>query len=322
MHAFVTGGSGFVGSHLVEHLLARGDRVTVFDYHERMDYLDSPKRPDGYRFISGDLTFKPELEQALGRSRPDVVYHFAANADVSMGARHPTVDLHVNTIGTSTLLEAMRMVGPGSIVFASSGAVYGDTNGKPIAENAPFPIQTSMYGASKLAAEALISAYCRTFGFVATICRLETMSGERYHHGVIADFYRKIKTDPTKLEIIGDGTQQKGFIYVGDAVEGILRAADRPFRDVPEDRVGIYNVGSDALLSIDGVADIVCKHLGASPKTTHTGKSWAGDSPVIRLDSGKLHALGWEPKITPSGGVTRTVAYLLVHPRILEALTP
>lgn len=310
MHAFVTGGAGFVGSHLVDHLLERGDQVTVFD----------PSIPLQHRltnYVAGSITDVSSIVEALREYRPDIVYHFAANADVSQGAKHPRRDLELNTLGTLNVLEAMRETdGPKHIVFASSGAVYGDTVQHPTPEIARMEPQTSLYGASKLAAEGLISAYCSTFGFTGTICRLETMSGERYHHGVIADFYRKLIADPTKLEIIGDGSSRKGYLYVGDAVDGVMIAADSA--EGNGEPTHIFNVGSSQSFSVDGVASLVASMLGVSPKPSYTGSSWAGDAREILLDCHKLDALGWYPRVTPAEGIVRTVRYLMDHPETVE----
>lgn len=321
MHAFITGGAGFVGSHLADHLLARGDTVTVFDLKPVVNdrqYLNGLiSNAIEHRTIvncwQGDITNRQSVQAALSRYPHDVVYHLGANADVSGGASNPTRDLEINTLGTSNVLEAMRAVGPQRIVFASSGAVYGNPTMMPIPEDHPFPIQTSLYGASKVAAEGLISAYCYAFGFRATILRFEAMSGERYRHGVIYDFVRKLQADPEHIEVIGDGRSMKGYLYVGDAIAAVLLAEAASLTPVD-----VFNVGSRHLHTVNHVLNIVCEEMGLKPDVTYTGTSWAGDARAILFDTSKIRGLGWREKTAPGDGIRRTVRYLLNHPETVE----
>jgi UDP-glucose 4-epimerase len=207
--AFVTGAAGFIGSHLVDRLLADGHQVTGFDNLStgRMEFLQTALVSPSYNFIQGDLLDKAALSAALNQS--EMVFHLAANADVRFGTQHPSKDLEQNTIATFNVLEAMRENDVRSIAFSSTGSVYGEARVFPTPEDAPFPIQTSLYGASKLACEGLIEAYCEGFGFKGFIFRFVSILGERYSHGHVFDFYQKLKSDPSQLKVLGDGHQKK-----------------------------------------------------------------------------------------------------------------
>src|ERR1700751_5110707 len=214
MKILVTGGSGFVGSHLVDRLLSDGHEVVVYDNlstgQER--FLEGAKLSPKCRLVLADLLDEVALADAMAGCQR--VYHMAANADVRFGIEHPHKDIEQNTIATFRLLEAMRTHGPRQIVFASTGSVYGESGVVPTPEDAPFPIQTSLYGASKVACEALIQAYCEGFGFRAWIFRFVSILGERYSHGHVFDFYRQLRQNPTQLKVLGDGRQQKSYLYV------------------------------------------------------------------------------------------------------------
>ena len=288
MRALVTGGSGFVGSHLVDALVARGDVVLVYD---KVDPLRD------------DCVWDPDdpLDELCAES--DVVYHLAANASVRWGTEFPTLDLEENLLGTEKVLEAMRLSGVKRIVFASSSAVYGNTTTVPTPEDAPMPVQTSLYGASKVAAEALISAYAHGFGMQATIFRFVPMLGERYRRGHVYDFWRKLKADPDRIEVLGDGQQRKAYVYVKDAMRAVLMAEE----GIEADGVRIYNVGGEETATVDQSLTWICEEMGVKPERTYTGQSWPGDKQWTWLDTTRISLTGWKPSVSLREAVQRTV---------------
>ncbi len=295
MRVLVTGGAGFIGSHLAERLATLGHEVTIYDL--------KPARDGPFFVYTGSLDNTSLLEQAM--TGQDLVCHFAANADVRGGADNPGRDLEQNTLGTQKLLEAMRATGVQRIVFASSSAVYGESDELPTPETCPFPTQTSLYGASKLAAEGLISAYCRTFGMSALIFRFVPVVGERYRHGHLYDFWKKLKADPTQIEVLGDGQQRKSLIYVGDVIDGILAAL--PCLGHMPKQADAFNVGSEQTIAINDSLSLVCDEMGVHPERTYMGSSWAGDKRYTWLDCTKLRGLGWKPKVSIEDAIRRTV---------------
>lgn len=315
MKCFVTGGAGFIGSHLVDRLLADGHEVTVYDNlstgSER--FLDAARTSERFRFVRGDVLDLDGLRNAMAGH--EAVFHLAANADVRFGVQHPRRDLEQNTIGTFNVLEAMRQIGIQQILFSSTGSIYGECPIVPTPEDAPFPIQTSLYGASKLAGEGLIEAYCEAFGFRAWIFRFVSILGERYHHGHVYDFYRKLRQDPTRLHVLGNGLQKKSYLYVGDCVEAIMTA----WRKASQ-RVNIFNLGTDEYCDVNASIEIICARLGVSPKLEYEGgdRGWVGDNPFIWLDCSRIRGLGWTPKLTIREGILRTLEYLLANPWVAD----
>jgi UDP-glucose 4-epimerase len=301
MRALVTGGAGFVGSHLVEALLARGDEVAVFDKTEPISrYADIPNYA-GVPYWTGDLLDGVPRAALEGQ---DIVYHFAANASVRGGTDHPSRDMEQNLIGTMNLLEAMRQTNVKRIMFASSAAVYGDTTVIPTPEDCPMPVQNSLYGASKLAAEGLISAYCHGFGFEATIFRFVPLLGERYHRGHVRDFYDKLKADPLRIEILGIREQRNSYVYVKDAVAAVVAVVDKDHVRPP---VEVFNVGNDETASVEDSLNWICDELDIYAKRHYTGQSWAGDNPRILSWARAKHRLGWAPTVSIRDAVIRTV---------------
>jgi UDP-glucose 4-epimerase len=304
---FVTGAAGFIGSNLVDRLLADGHQVIGFDNLStgRMEFLQNALESASFDFIQGDLLDKAALSAALNQS--EMVFHLAANADVRFGTQHPSKDLEQNTIATFNVLEAMRENDVHRIAFSSTGSVYGEARVFPTPEDAPFPIQTSLYGASKLACEGLIEAYCEGFGFKAFIFRFVSILGERYSHGHVFDFYKKLNLDPTRLSVLGDGHQKKSYLYVQDCIDAILMAAEQP-----EGGVQIYNLGTDDYCEVDQSIRWICDHLELTPLLEYTGgdRGWIGDIPFIFLDCSRIRGLGWEPRVSIQDGVIKTLQYL------------
>ncbi|MFH1724580.1 MAG: NAD-dependent epimerase/dehydratase family protein [Elusimicrobiota bacterium] len=315
MNAFVTGGAGFIGSHIVDRLIRGGRRVTVYDNLStgRRLFLRRHRGQARLRFVRGDILDEARLRRAMRGH--DTVFHFAANADVRGGVRDTRVDLEQNTIGTHRVLEAMRRTGARRVVFASSATVYGEPERFPTPEDAPL-IQTSLYGAAKASAEHLIEAYGNYFGIQGRIFRFVSWVGERYTHGVVCDFVRKLRRSPRALEIMGDGRQRKSYLDVRDGIAGIFAALRSG-----KGRTQVYNLGHRGVLTVDAVADIVRAEMGlGSVRYRHTGgvRGWPGDSPVVLLDTRRIRALGWRPKVPIPDGIRATVRYLLDHEELLR----
>ena len=307
MRAFVTGGAGFIGSTLVDRLLADGHAVVAFDNLStgQMRFLeDATSRPQ-FTLVRGDTLDLPALTTAMRDA--DMVFHLAANADVRFGTQHPGRDLEQNTIATFNVLEAMRETGVRRIAFASTGSIYGEAAVIPTPETAPFPVQTSLYGASKLAGEGLIQAYCEGFGMQAWIFRFVSIMGERYTHGHVFDFYRMLATDPSRLPVLGNGRQRKSYLYVQDCVDAIFVALERA-----TDKVNIFNLGTNEYCELNDSIRWITEHLGVTPALEYSGgdRGWIGDNPFIFLDTARIRALGWTPKLTIRESVMRTVDFL------------
>jgi UDP-glucose 4-epimerase len=263
--------------------------------------------------VSGDVLDTAALARAM--SNADCVFHLAANADVRSGPAHPRKDLEQNTIATHSVLEAMRLAGVRKIVFSSTGSVYGEATIFPTPEDAPFPVQTSLYGASKLAGEGLIAAYCAAFDFQAWIFRFVSILGERYTHGHVVDFYRQLRADPSRLRVLGNGRQRKSYLYVQDCIDAILLAIDRA-----GDTINIFNLGHDAHCEVNDSIGWICSALGLTPRVEYAGgeRGWVGDSPFILLDIARIRKLGWQPAVSIQHGINRTLAYLRTHEWVLD----
>ena len=307
MRALVTGAAGFIGSNLVDRLLADGYEVAGFDNFStgRLEFLKRASESGRFHLHRGDLLDPDALRVAMKGA--DIVLHLAANADVRFGTAHPRKDLEQNTIGTANVLEAMRACGVQRIAFASTGSVYGEPDVFPTPEDAPFPVQTSLYAASKLAAEGLIEAYCEGFGMQGYIFRFVSILGERYTHGHVFDFYQQLREHPDRLDVLGNGQQRKSYLYVQDCVEAILVALERGGA-----KVNILNLGTDEYCRVDDSIGWICEHLGLAPRISYSGgeRGWVGDSPFIFLDASRMCALGWRPRQSIREGVVRTLEFL------------
>jgi len=315
LKAFVTGGAGFIGSNLVDRLLARGDEVVAYDNFStgRREFLRDALTSPRFKLVEGDLLDGEAMGRAMGRS--DFVFHLAANADVRFGTEHPQRDLEQNTMATFRVLEAMRANGIKRIAFSSTGSIYGESTVFPTPEDAPFPVQTSLYGASKLACEGLLSAYAEGFGFSSWIFRFVSILGERYTHGHVFDFYKRLRSDPGVLHVLGNGKQRKSYLYVHDCIDAIFLAMERT-----EAKTTILNLGSDAYCNVNDSIGWITGALGLAPKLTYAGgeRGWIGDSPFIFLDAARIRSLGWTPKVTIKDGIIRTLEYLRANPWLFE----
>ena len=312
---FVTGGAGFIGSNLVDRLLADGHAVTAYDNLStgQMEFLDTAKKQKGFRLVEGDLLDEKKLGAAVAGH--DFVFHFAANADVRFGTHHPRKDLEQNTIATYNVLEAMRSAGVKHVAFSSTGSIYGEPNVFPTPEDAPFPVQTSLYGASKLAGEGLIQAYATGFGFRGYLFRFVSILGERYSHGHVYDFYQQLTAHPEFIDVLGNGKQRKSYLYVQDCVDAMLTVIGQA-----RDPVNIYNLGTDEYCEVNDSIGWISAKLGVNPERRYSGgeRGWIGDSPFIFLDTKKVHSIGWKPKLTIRQGVEKTVEYLRANEWLFE----
>lgn len=313
---FVTGGAGFIGSNLVDKLLASGGSVIVYDNFStgQERFLASVRGSSMLTIERGDTLDLDKLMRAMHGA--DLVFHLAANADVRFGTDHPRKDLEQNTIATYNILEAMRTNGIRRIAFSSTGSVYGESTVIPTPEDAPFPVQTSLYGASKLACEGLIASYCEGFGFQSWIFRFVSILGERYTHGHVFDFYKQLKADPTLLRVLGNGKQRKSYLYIQDCLDAMLAAVEKA-----KDKVNIFNLGVDGYCEVNDSIAWICQTLGVQPRLEYTGgdRGWIGDNPFIFLDTTKIRSLGWSPKHSIRDGVVETVEYLRANEWVMEA---
>jgi UDP-glucose 4-epimerase len=311
----VTGAAGFIGSHLVDRLLAERHQVVGYDNFstgQRM-FLEDALGNEHFELIEADLLNESELTDAM--EGVDFVWHLAANADVRFGTDHPRRDLEQNTVVTSNVLEAMRRQEVRNIAFSSTGSIYGEAKVIPTPEDCPMPLQTSLYGASKLACEGLISAYCEGFGMRGWIFRFVSILGERYTHGHIFDFYRKLLIDPSTLHILGNGRQRKSYLYIQDCLDAMFLAVDSS----PE-AVMALNLGTDEYVEVNDSVDVITEHLDMMPARTYAGgeRGWIGDNPFIFLDCQRMRNMGWQPKRTIRDGIVKTLIWLQNNQWVLE----
>ncbi len=312
MKAFVTGAAGFIGSNLVDRLVGEGKTVVGWDNFStgQEPFLAEALKNPRFTLVRGDNLDLPALTRAMAGS--DFVFHFAANADVRYGTRNPQRDIEQNTNATFHVLEAMRTNGIKRIAFSSTGSVYGEAAVIPTPEDAPFPVQTSLYGASKVAGEGLISAYGEAFGFESYIFRFVSILGERYTHGHIFDFYKQLTDHPDLLRVLGDGSQRKSYLYVQDCIDAILHVVRLETARTAKHSTQIYNLGAPEYVQVNDSVRSICEALGLKPRLEYSGGSrgWIGDNPFIFLDTAKIQATGWRPKLTIKEGLLKTLRWL------------
>jgi len=310
----VTGGAGFVGSHVADRLLAEGAEVTILD-----DFSTGWREfvPAAARLVEADLLDPASAARALEGC--DFVFHLAANADIKDNLLEPRRCIDQNVVATQNLLEAMRAAGVREVAFASTGSVYGDATVVPTPEDAPFPVQTSLYATSKLAAEGLLSSYVLGYGFRTWIFRFVSLLGPRYTHGHVIDFWRRLRRDPTRLDVLGDGHQKKSYLHVTDCVNGMLLAIARA-----REPINLFNLGHHDWIEVDQSIAIITATLGVKPRIVHGGgdRGWVGDSPRILLDTTRLRALGWAPTRSIEESIVETLAFLEASPFVNDRRRP
>ena len=322
---FITGAAGFIGSNLVDRLLADGVTVTGWDNLStgQIRFLEGALKHPRFKLVQGDNLDLSALTAAMQGA--DFVFHLAANADIKDGWQHPRKDLEQNTIATFNVLEAMRANGVKRIAFSSTGSVYGEayvTPDKPTPETDAFPIQTSLYGASKTAGEGLLAAYAEGNQIAeAYIFRFVSILGERYTHGHVFDFYKQLVEHPDRLRVLGDGTQRKSYLYVQDCVDAMLHVTRSATAKDAKHHTQVYNLGTPEYVQVNQSIGYICAALGLKPKLEYTGgnKGWIGDNPFIFLDTRKVQATGWKPKLTIEQGIIKTLRWLEANRWVYEA---
>ena len=311
----VTGAAGFIGSTAIENFLKQGHSVVGIDNLKtgRLDFLTASNNNKNFSFIELDLNEADKLQTLF--EGVDFVFHFAANADVRFGPEHPRLDLEQNVIVTHNVLEACRIAGVKKFAFSSTGSIYGESNVIPTPESAPFPVQTSLYGASKLAAEGLIQAYAESFGIKSWIFRFVSILGPRYTHGHIFDFFKQLQIHPELLRVLGNGKQNKSYLHVFDCIAAIDIAINRA-----NEKINIFNLGLADSCEIRNSVAWILDELNLSPKVEYGSepKGWIGDNPLIRLDTTRIESLGWKPRFTIQESVRETVRYLQKSPEVLH----
>jgi len=316
MRVLVTGGAGFIGSHLTERLLREGHDVRVYDNFStgQRQFLEIAKADEKFELIEADLLDEAKLDRSM--KGVEFVWHLAANADVRFGTDRPRQDLEQNTIATANVLEAMRKNYVEQIVFSSTGSIYGEADVIPTPEGCPMPVQTSLYGASKLACEGMISAYCEGFKMRAWIFRFVSILGERYSHGHIFDFYNKLRDDPKRLHILGNGQQKKSYLYIHDCLDAMFTAVESATGSV-----NVLNLGTDEYVEVNDSVRVITQHLQLNPKRTYAGgeRGWIGDNPFIFLDCERMRSLGWSPKYSIRDGILATLDWLQANHWVFEA---
>lgn len=314
MNSLVTGGAGFIGSHLCEALSRQGLSITIFDNFssgskQNIQQLLNEK-PETVHLCEGDCTNPQNVKKSL--KDIDTVFHFAANPEVRLQLCDPSTCFQQNVFATHVLLEEIKDSQVRSIVFASTSTVYGEAKVIPTPEDYSPLEPISLYGASKLASEALVTAYAHSFNKNAVILRLANTVGPRSQHGVIHDFISKIRSNPNELEILGDGTQRKSYLYIDDCIEAILvslRDQDR--------KVEVFNIGSEDQVNVKTIASIVAEEMGCKEIKlkfaggVEGGRGWIGDVKTMLLDVSKLRKLGWKPELNSKEAVRRATRDLL-----------
>jgi len=311
MKIFISGGAGFVGSHIVDRLIGSHE-VTVYDNLSsgRMAFIKQHRACKRFTFIKGDLLNLPRLKRAMKGA--DAVFHLAANPDIRYGIEHTDVDLKQGTVVTYNVLEAMRVNKVRNIVFSSSSVVYGEPMVFPTPEGYGPLLPISLYGASKLASEGLITSFCHTFGMRAWIFRFANIIGRRQTHGALVDFIAKLRKDKKKLHVLGDGTQKKSYLYVDDCVDGILFGFTNA-----RDEVNVFNLSAGDQITVKEIVDIFAGEYRSATSTDFkiefekNRRGWRGDVIEMMLDPRRINALGWKPRHDSREAVRITVDDLL-----------
>jgi UDP-glucose 4-epimerase len=316
--AFITGGAGFIGSTMADRLIKDpNNEIVIYDNFcsGKMGYIEKHINNPRFKLIKGDLLDLPAVKEAIKGC--DFVFHFAANPDIAKAMIETDLDLRLGVIATYNLVEAMRLNNVKKIAYSSGSGVYGDVGYTETPEHFGPLLPTSMYGASKLGAEAIISALCHMFDMQAWIFRFANVIGENQTHGVGYDFIRKLKEDPKKLLILGDGNQSKSYIHVEDVLDAILLVSEKT-----NDKVNVYNVATGDYITVTEIADVVIEEMGLKGvQYEYTGGSrgWKGDVPVVRFNLDKVKKLGWKSKYSSKEALTRSIKQMLGNKIVLNS---
>lgn len=309
MKIIVTGAAGFIATNLIPRLLDAGDEVHGIDnfFLGKREFIDQWRDRANFHFHEADLLDRERVAAIFSEVKPDRVWHLAANSDISFGTKYTDFDLKGGTIVTYNVLEAMRLAGTKEIVFSSSGAIYGEPTVMPTPESyGPlFPI--SMYAASKIACETMITAFCHNYDFRAWIFRFGNIVGPYPTHGAIYDFIRKLIKDPTRLEVLGDGKQSKPYVHVDDCLDGMMFGQAHAHEDV-----NCYNLAVPDQTSVNNIAKWTIEAMGLDPGTvrverTGTKRGWPGDVTQVKLDTRRMEMLGWRPRMSSDEAVKRSI---------------
>lgn len=310
MNILVTGGAGFIASHLIDRLLNEGHAVVAYDNLSlgRESNIAHHFDDAAFTFVKGDILDTDLLDSVFEKHKFDFVFHLAANSDIARSHADPTVDLNMTYMTTFRVVDAMRRFGVKKLMFASTSAIYGDARGEEVKENFGPLFPTSHYGACKLASEGIIASFCENYGMQAFITRFPNVCGERTTHGILHDFVMKLKKNPAELEVLGNGQQAKPYLYVKDLVDAILfvvRHAD--------DKINFFNLGVEGNTPVWKIAEMVIKSMKLDAKIRYTGgeRGWVGDVPKFRYNLDKIHALGWKASLSSDEAVQKAIDYIL-----------
>ncbi len=314
MKYLITGGAGFIGSHIVDYLIKRENKVIVYDNFStgKEMFIKHHLRNKNFMLVREDILDEKNLNRAM--KGVDFVFHMAAHADVRSGYQDHSIDHTQNLEGTINVLESMYKNNVKKIVFPSTSSVYGDAKVHPTPENYPFE-PTSLYGATKAACENYIHVFASYYGWQVFIFRFVSFVGERYTHGIIFDVLKKIKKNPQVLNLLSDGTPKKSSVYINDGIEAIFKVIDSS-----SSQKNIFNIGHDDILTVDAIVDIILKVANVKIKKKYKGgdNGWIGDNNCVYLDNTKLRKLGWHPRYSFKEGIEKTVLYLQNNQHILR----
>jgi len=320
--AFITGGAGFIGSSIVDKLLSQGHSVVVYDNFStgQIKFLKNVKKNNNLNIVKGDLLDKSLLDVSIDNC--DIVYHMAANADIRHGLDKPYLDIEQNTLATFNLLEAMRKKDIKRIVFSSSAAALGEPTVFPTPESCSIPIQTSLYGASKMACEGLISSYCEGYGFEGYVFRFVSLLGPRYPHGHVFDFVKQLRTNPSKLKVLGDGNQRKSYMHINDCLDAMFLVAEEKRTAMSsKHHCQVYHLGYPSYIKVIDSIGFICDQMKLNPKLEFSGgdRGWIGDNPFVFLDISKIQKEGWTPKYNIENSIRETTDWLNQNTWILDS---
>lgn len=310
MNILVTGGAGFIASHLIDRLLSEGHAVVAYDnlsLGRESNIAHHFGNPD-FAFVKGDILDAALLDSVFEKRKFDFVFHLAANSDIARSHADPTVDLNMTYMTTFRVVDAMRRFGVKKLMFASTSAIYGDAHGEEVKENFGPLFPTSHYGACKLASEGIIASFCENYGIQAFITRFPNVCGERTTHGILHDFVMKLKKNPAELEVLGNGQQAKPYLYVKDLVDAILFVICHT-----DDKINFFNLGVEGNTPVWKIAEMVIKSMKLDAKIRYTGgeRGWVGDVPKFRYNLDKIHALGWKASLSSDEAVQKAIDYIL-----------